>query len=114
MSGCVADATCTATTAPMACGMAPFAAMRSQPSLPIGYHPASLATTVPRCLSPHAAAMCSQPDASQRGVDGLEGLKVDVHLLLLAILSHHGAGVHHQAVGRHLQEKAKKKELLGG
>ena len=36
------------------------------------------------------------------GVDGLEGLKVDVQLLLLPILCQHRASVHNQPVGRHL------------
>ena len=38
----------------------------------------------------------------QGGVDGLEGLKVNVQLLLLAVLSHDGPSVHHQTIGRHL------------
>lgn len=35
----------------------------------------------------------------QRRVDGLEGLKVNVDLLLLAIVSHDCAAVDHEAVG---------------
>mmetsp|Transcript_13143 Transcript_13143/g.55199 ORF Transcript_13143/g.55199 Transcript_13143/m.55199 type:complete len:508 (+) Transcript_13143:683-2206(+) len=37
----------------------------------------------------------------QRRVDGLEGLEVDVQLLLLALIRQHGAAVNQQAVRRH-------------
>ena len=39
----------------------------------------------------------------QGGVDGLEGLEVNVELLLLAIICHHCACVDDQPIGWHLQ-----------
>ena len=36
----------------------------------------------------------------ERGVDGLEGLKVNVHFLLLAVLRQHSTAVQHKPVVR--------------
>ena len=48
----------------------------------------------------------------EAGVDGLEGLKVDVDLLLLALLSDNSAGVHNKAIGGAFGVKLE--ALLGG
>jgi hypothetical protein len=47
----------------------------------------------------------------QRSVDGFKRLKVDIDFFLFALISHNGATVHNQAVGRHCRVKKNKLEL---